>query len=185
MILGRCPKLPANPVNGLPHAQMPLKTPVTVTPTTTSYTVPTWSNTPKNSCYSAIGDELPQRHIRCERLLFINHEMETYYEHYKDFGDRHHVCSESMPSDVKRLLSHGKHTFRTRDYFFSPSERLFYKFNPIYEDYFRLKPRKQGNSILFSVRTDDKKSTTICVSDRFLERTQSMNAIDISSMRSS
>ena len=111
--------------------------------------------------------------------------METYYEHYNDFGDGHHVCSESMPSDIKRLLSHGKHTFRTRDYFFSPSERLFYRYNPTWEDYFRLKPLKIGPSPAFSLRTDEKKSDVIYVSDRFLERTQSMNALEIPSIRSS
>ena len=118
-------------------------------------------------------------------VTFINHEMETYYEHYNHFGDSHHVCSESMPSDVKRLISYGKHTLRTRDYFFSPSERMLYKFNPTWEDYFRVKPRKTGPSLVFRVRTDDKKSTAIYVSDKFLERTQSMNALEIPPIRSS
>ena len=184
MILGQCPKLPASPVNGLRHAQTTLKTPLTTPSMTTSYTAQTQSNTPKNSCYSAIDYDLSSMTHPLRETVFINHEMETYYEHYKDFGDIH-VNSESMPSDVKRLLGYGKHTFRTRDYFFSPSERLFYTYKPRWDEYLSIKPRKQGNSILFSVRTDDKKSTTICVSDRFLERTQSMNAIDISSMRSS
>ena len=69
VILGLCPRLPANPVNGLRHAQTPLKTPLKTPSTTTSYTAQTQSNTPKNSCYSAIGDYLPQRYIPCERRL--------------------------------------------------------------------------------------------------------------------
>ena len=110
--------------------------------------------------------------------------METYYEHYKDFGNIQ-VSSESMPRDVKRLLGYGKHDFRTKYYFFSPSERLFYSYRPHLDTYLSIKPYKKSPSIQSRVRTDDNKTATICVSDRFLERTQSMNAIDISSMRSS
>ena len=69
MILGARPQTPDKPVNGLRHAQTPPKTPLTTPSTTTSYTTQTQSNTPKNSCYSVIGDDLPQRHIRYERLF--------------------------------------------------------------------------------------------------------------------
>ena len=45
VIPGSSPGLPAFPVNGLRHAQTPLKTPLTTPSTTTSYTALTWSNT--------------------------------------------------------------------------------------------------------------------------------------------
>ncbi|KAK8893775.1 hypothetical protein M9Y10_022204 [Tritrichomonas musculus] len=103
--------------------------------------------------------------------------MDSYYEHYNEFGNIA-VIDESMPSDVKRLISYGKHMFNRRDYFFSPSERMVYTYNAEYNTYVCVKGRQKGKSLLFSLRTDDKRDMTMYVNDNFINRTQNMNKID-------
>ena len=53
--------------------------------------------------------------------------MSTYYEHINDF-EGIEPPADIMPADVKRLISHGKHTYQKRFYFFSPSEKKFYRY---------------------------------------------------------
>ena len=103
--------------------------------------------------------------------------MDSYYEHYNEFGNIA-VIDESMPSDVKRLISYGKHMFNRRDYFFSPSERMVYTYNAEYNTYVCVKGRQKGKSLLFSLRTDDKRGMTMYVNDNFINRTRDMNKIE-------
>ena len=103
--------------------------------------------------------------------------MDSYYEYYNDFGDIH-PTNETMPSDVKRVISYGKHTFKTRDYFYSPSERQVYTYNAKYDVYVTMNRRQNGKSFVIGLSTDDKKSTSITVNDNFIRRTQTMNRIE-------
>ena len=103
--------------------------------------------------------------------------MDSYYEHFNDFGDIH-ITNETMPSDVKRVISYGKHSFNTRDYFYSPSEQQVYTYSPVYDEYVMIKRYVKGKSLLFYLRTDDKKTTSMTVNDNFIRRTQTMNRIE-------
>ena len=50
-----------------------------------------------------------------------------YYEYAADF-ECDDVEEYIFPSDIKRIISHGDHTFHNRIYFFSPSERRVYRY---------------------------------------------------------
>ena len=104
--------------------------------------------------------------------------MDSYYEHFNDFGDIH-ITNETMPSDVKRVISYGKHSFNTRDYFYSPSERQVYTYNPVYDEYVMIKRYVKGKSLVFRLQTDDKKTSVMTVNDNFIRRTQTMNRIEL------
>ena len=103
--------------------------------------------------------------------------MDSYYEHYNDFGGMY-PSNDTMPSDVKRVISYGKHTFNTRDYFYSPSERQVYTYNAKYDVYVTMNRRQKGKSLLISLSTDDKKKITMYINDNFINRTQTMNRIE-------
>lgn len=143
---------------------------------TISYTPLNQPNTPKKGVMvTPMDSPTLSKPLVCSSYSMIlqqpilsSMKMEIYYEQYKDFCHIH-VSNDSMPSIVKRLLSHGKHTF------FSPSERLFYLYNPKWEEFLFFRPYKKGPSLIFQLRTKDKKSDCIYISDRFLELTQSMN----------
>ena len=53
--------------------------------------------------------------------------MTSYYKFINDF-EGIEPPADIMPADVKRLISHSKHTFQKRYYFFSTSEKKFYRY---------------------------------------------------------
>ena len=59
--------------------------------------------------------------------FFVFHEMTHYYDNANDF-DGVEPADYVMPYDVKRLMKHNKYTFHKRFYFYSPSERRFYRY---------------------------------------------------------
>lgn len=69
--------------------------------------------------------------------------------------------------------------FNTRDYFFSPSERMIFTYNAMYDTYLCVNGRQKGNSIRFFVRVDDKKSSIITINDNFINRTKLMIKIEL------
>ena len=103
--------------------------------------------------------------------------MDSYYKHFNDFGNVYPI-NEMMPSDVKRVISYGKHTFNTHDYFYSPSEQQIYTYNLKYDVYVMMSRRQKGKSLLIKLSTDEKKQTTITINDNFINRTQTMNRIE-------
>ena len=117
----------------------------------------------------------------------------NYYEHINDFEGIEPVPN-AMPPDVKRLISHTKHTYNDRFYFFSPSDKSFYRY---YEQYKHAVPvcsnqpfkKSTSERYQFIPDADDGTPNTpnirdnIVVSDRFMKRVENMNKLILPSMR--
>ena len=59
--------------------------------------------------------------------FFVSYEMTHYYDNANEFEGVEPI-DYVMPYDVKRLIKHNRHTFMKRYYFYSPSERRFYRY---------------------------------------------------------
>ena len=59
--------------------------------------------------------------------FFVFYEMTHYYDNANEFEGVEPI-DYVMPYDVKRLIKHNRHTFMKRFYFYSPSERKFYRY---------------------------------------------------------
>ena len=115
----------------------------------------------------------------------------NYYEHINDFEGIEPVA-DAMPADVKRLISHTKHTYHERFYFFSPSEKTFYRY---YEQFKHAYPvcsnaiNKKSERYQFIPDADDGTPNTpnirdnIYLSDRFMKRVEKMNKLILPSTR--
>ena len=122
--------------------------------------------------------------------------MSRYYEHFNDF-DGLTPSANIMPSDVKRLISHTKHEYKTRYYFFSPSERILYRYYDsndgndhaykLYGNYIG----KNNKTIRYQIIPDSDDGTnktdtvrdSLFVSDRFIKRIENMNKLILPSLR--
>ena len=116
-----------------------------------------------------------------------------YYDHIDDFDGAEPLENE-MPRDVKRLIYHCRHTYHNRLYFFSPSEKQFYRYFPKSEYAEKLggyRVSKRSLRYQFIPEEDDGTPSTpnirdsIVVSDRFVKRVEKMNKLELPSMRSS
>ena len=117
--------------------------------------------------------------ISIVRHILVSPQMSTlYYIHHDDF-DGLAVPDQVMPSDIKRIVSYGKHTFHKRPYFFSPSMRQVYRYTPTDKLVERLTGYECGNSIRFSLVPDTTKRTSITVNDWMLTITGDMGKIDL------
>ena len=101
----------------------------------------------------------------------------SYYQHIDDF-DGVVPIDNAMPSDVKRLLSHCNHNYHKRYYFFSPSQRKFYRY---YEDGYAYTvynmPFNKGLKFTFIPDENDKLRDSIYLSNRFMQRIEHMNKL--------
>ena len=104
-----------------------------------------------------------------------------YYIHYDDF-DCDDVPENVMPKDIKRIVSHGKHTFHKRIFFFSPSQRQVYRYCTHDRLVETVKGHTVGNSLRFNLVPDTTRHDTLCVNDRMLDITRDMNKIELPNM---
>ena len=102
----------------------------------------------------------------------------NYYIHSADFACDN-VPDYIMPYDVKRIISHNRHTFHKRVFFFSPSERQVYRYDPLMRITELVKGSEIGNSLKFNLVTDESRHDTLYVSDRMLAYTSNMNKIEL------
>ncbi len=110
----------------------------------------------------------------------------SYYQHINDFEGIVPV-DNVMPADVKRLISHTKNNYHKRYYFFSPSQRTFYRYYPSgtsgYAYFVYHRAVKKGVIFTFIPDEDDGTSNTpqyrdlIYVSDRFIKRIEHMDKL--------
>ena len=101
-----------------------------------------------------------------------------FYIHSADF-ECDVVPDYIMPSDIKRIISHNRHTFHKRIFFFSPSERQVYRYDPLMKIIQLVKGCEIGNSLKFNLVTDESRHDSLCVSDRMLARVSNMNKIEL------
>ncbi|KAK8871391.1 hypothetical protein M9Y10_007116 [Tritrichomonas musculus] len=101
-----------------------------------------------------------------------------YYQHEADF-ECDPIEEYIFPPDIKRIISHGDHTFHRQLYFFSPSAKKVFRFSSYeYGMGTYLTPGKKYNLI-----TDDNKHDMLYISDKLLERTANMTKIILPKMR--
>ena len=102
----------------------------------------------------------------------------NYYIHADDF-DCDNVPDYIMPADIKRIVSHNRHTFHKRVFFFSPSERQVYRFDPLMRITELVKDGEIGNSLKFNLVTDESRHDTLYVSDRMIAYTWNISKIEL------
>ena len=105
-----------------------------------------------------------------------------YYIHHDDF-DGLAVPDQVMPNDIKRIVSHGKHTFRKRIFFFSPSQRQVYRYIATDKLVEVVKGHTVGNSLVFNLVTDESRHDTLYVNDRMLDIIRDMPKIELPNRR--
>ena len=113
--------------------------------------------------------------------------MTNYYQHINDFEDIVPI-DNVMPADVKQLISHCNHTFHKRFYFFSPSEKKFYRYYPDEQQSKELPSRFKTNSISpayrltpdISFKSGKKIRDDIIISKHFIKRIEQMNKLILS-----
>ena len=114
----------------------------------------------------------------------------SYYQHIDDF-DGIIPVDNAMPADVKRLISHCKHNYLTRYYFFSPSQRKFYRYwcKDCYGyELNTIQNRKSPIVQLLPDENDGTKNTPniidkITISNRFMQRVEHMNKLILPNLR--
>ncbi len=113
--------------------------------------------------------------------------MTNYYQHINDFEDIVPI-DNAMPVDVKQLISHCNHTFHKRFYFFSPSEKKFYRYYPDEQQSKELYSKLRTNGISpayrltpdISFKSGKKIRDDIIISKHFIKRIEQMNKLIIS-----
>ena len=55
---------------------------------------------------------------------------DNYYDNISDFDGIEPVAN-TIPGDIKRLISHCSHNYYDRCYFFCPSEKQFYRYSKV------------------------------------------------------
>ena len=104
-----------------------------------------------------------------------------YYDHAADF-ECDDVAEGVLPSDIKRIISHGQHTFHRRLYFFSPSQRQVYRCYPPQCGQL-LNSYTIYNSLKYNLITDDGKHDALCVNDKLIARTATMTKLVLPKMK--
>ena len=119
--------------------------------------------------------------------FFVLLEMTHYYDNTNEF-EGVEPADYVMPCDVKRLIKHNRHTFMKRFYFYSPSERKFYRY---FDDEQRavvlngkvMNERTQSIRYRFipdiSYSVGDKIRDEILLSRFFMKRVEGMKIIDL------
>ena len=102
----------------------------------------------------------------------------NYYIHADDF-DCDNVPDYIMPADIKRIVSHNRHTFHKRVFFFSPSERQVYRYDPLMKIVQLVKGGEIGNSLKFNLVTDESRHDSLYVSGIMLARVSNMTKIEL------
>ena len=102
----------------------------------------------------------------------------NYYTHSADF-DCDNVPDYIMPADIKRIVSHNRHTFHKRVFFFSPSERQVYRYDPLMRTTQLVKGGEIGNSLKFNLVTDESRHDSLYVSGIMLARVSNMTKIEL------
>ena len=102
----------------------------------------------------------------------------NYYTHSADF-DCDDVPDYIMPADIKRIVSHNRHTFHKRVFFFSPSERQVYRYDPLMKIVQLVKGGEIGNSLKFNLVTDESRHDSLYVSGIMLARVSNMTKIEL------
>ena len=124
--------------------------------------------------------------MRWGRFLIL-YEMTHYYDNADDF-DGVEPADYVMPYDVKRLMKHGKHTYKKRFYFYSPSERRFYRYFDDEQRVVELKGKvmnEKTQSMRYhfipdiSYSVGEKISDCIWLSRFFMKRVESMKSLDL------
>ena len=105
-------------------------------------------------------------------------EMTSYYENANDFNGLKPV-DYVMTYDVKRLIEHCGHTFNDRFYFYSPSERRFYRYNDVKQKAVVMKANSKHDPISPRYRfvADDDFRDSIIVSKLFMKRVEIMKSL--------
>ena len=114
----------------------------------------------------------------------------SYYLHIDDFDGIVPVVNV-MPKDVKRLITHCKHNYRKRYYFFSPSQMAFYRYHHNDEIVIPLAIHQNKKCSIVNLLPDENEGTgitqnihdSICISNRFLQRIANMNKLILPSSR--
>ena len=114
----------------------------------------------------------------------------SFYLHSNDF-DGIIPVDNAMPSDVKRLISHCNHNYHKRYYFFSPSQRAFYRYHHYDKIAVRLSTSRCNKCYKVNLLPDENKGTgitqnihdAITISDRFMKRIENMNKLILPNLR--
>ena len=99
--------------------------------------------------------------------------MSDYYDNIDEFEGIEPIAYV-MPFDVLRLLSHNNHSFHKRLYFYSPSARVFYKYNATKKTARRLKGVMKNDNATVRYRFVDDE---ILLSRFFIKRIEGMKSI--------
>ena len=104
--------------------------------------------------------------------------MSDYYDNIDEFEGIEPIAYV-MPFDVVRLLSHNNHSFHKRLYFYSPSTRVFYKYNAMKRTARRLKGvmKNDNATVRYRFIDDGDKNDEILLSRFFIKRIEGMKAI--------
>ena len=104
--------------------------------------------------------------------------MTDYYDNVNEFEGVEPIAYV-MPYDVLRLILHKDHSFHKRYYFYSPSARVFYKYDATNRTARRLKgvSKNDNVSVRFRFIDDDNKDDEILLNRFFIKRIEGMNAI--------
>ena len=108
----------------------------------------------------------------------------SYYQHIDDF-DGIIPVDNAMPADVKRMISHCNHNYLKRYYFFSPSQRTFYRYYPNDKYAYELTTTRFQKYTKCCVIPDEDNGTSktpnirdsIYLSNRFMQRIEHMNKL--------
>ena len=106
--------------------------------------------------------------------------MTSYYDHVNDFNGLK-PADYVMPYDVKRLIEHCGHTYNDRFYFYSPSERRFYRYNDVKQKAVVMKANSKHDPISPRYRfvADDDFRDSIIVSKLFMKRVEGMKSLKL------
>ena len=113
---------------------------------------------------------------------------ENYYIHINDFGDlEKYPQNEIMPKDVKRIFKYCDHLFTKRIYFFSESEKMFYRYYQnddkyVFPVYSRPTSKKSETAYLIPDENENKR-VSICISQQFINRVKNLSKIELERLR--
>ena len=104
--------------------------------------------------------------------------MSDYYDNIDEFEGIEPIAYV-MPFDVLRLILHKNHSFHQRFYFYSPSVRVFYKYNECKRTARRLKGVFQNDyaTVRYRFIDDDNKDDEILLSRFFIKQIEGMKTI--------
>ena len=104
--------------------------------------------------------------------------MSDYYDNIDEFEGVEPIAYV-MPYDVLRLILHKDHYFYKRYYFYSPGERMFYKYNNHKRTARRLKGvfQNDNGTVRYRFIDDNNKDDELLLSRFFIKRIEGMKVI--------